>query len=178
MSLKTKKEERGRIFLSEKQIHNRYDGSGRPSLVPTEDNLALIFQAGIYGVGKDDAARLVDVSPQTFENHFRETYNKGRAHGIFEVSQSLNGEALGGDVPSMKFYLECQAKWSKQHKVEISIMDLAFKKKVEDSFLIISQMFNELIPEDKKEIAMKRLFSVTEDLDRSLCVIEDAQEEK
>lgn len=87
------------------------------------------------------------------------------------IITKFDGGAVAGQIWLGKNILGQKDK----HVHEHSGLDLEFKKKVEDSFLVISQMFNELIPEDKKQAAMQKLLGVTEDLDKSL---EDAEKEK
>lgn len=89
--------------------------------------------------------------------------------------ESMLTEYKGG-ATGMQIWLGKNLLGQKDKQIhEHSGLDLEFKKKVEESFLVISQMFNELIPEDKKQAAMQKLLGVTEDLDKSL---EDVEKKK
>lgn len=98
-------------------------------------DLKLIEDLASRGLSIKEIAESLGVDPSTVYNHkrgskeFQDAIKKGRARGIYTVSNALFDAAINGNVTAMIFYLKARAGWSdkpeeqQQPPVVVNIID-------------------------------------------------------
>ena len=99
--------------------HNK-KGRGRPAFEPTDEHRKLVRDMVAAGIPHESIARVIGISRNTLEKHFREEIDTAAAEANAKVAMTLFEKALSGDTTAMIWWTKSRMGWSEKQKLEHS----------------------------------------------------------
>jgi len=95
--------------------------SGKPGMVPTDEERAMVEKLSGFGLQQESIAAMVrdGIHVDTLRTHFKRELELGRAKANGKIGKTLFDKAMAGDTGSLIWWTKTQMRWAETQKHEI-----------------------------------------------------------
>lgn len=90
---------------------------GRPPYVPTDENRRSVVAYKAVGTTHEVIAKLLQISIDTLERHYRTELDHGAAIADAQVGETLWKKAMSGDTGAMIWWSKARMRWAEKPAV-------------------------------------------------------------